>query len=115
MASTEAFQQQMLQLQARMQQMARVAHQAEVRAQQSEARAQQAEARVLQVDTQLAAADAARAVDPPKPDIVDTRLLSKPKNFNGWKNEWVSWAFKMRPTLARWTELSSTSWTGSQP
>ena len=96
-----ALQQQMLMLQQQMQQMMALAQQAEATAHQSDDRAAHSEARLVQVDAQLAAAAAARPVDPPQPrsEIVDTRLLSKPKNFNGKLDEWIPWAFKIRAYL----------------
>ena len=81
---TAALQRQVAQLQQQMQQMMLATQQAIDRAQQSEARA-------VSVETQLAAAVAAKPVDPPAPraEIVDTRLLSKPKNFSGRLEEWA--------------------------
>ncbi len=37
----------------------------------------------------LAAAAAARPVDAQRTELVDTRLLSKPKTFSGKQDEWV--------------------------
>ena len=85
MATPLELQGQMQQLQAQMQQMMQVAQATETRARQAE--------------TQLAAAAAARPVDAQRTEIVDTRLLSKPKNFNGKQDEWVAWAFKLRAYL----------------
>ena len=95
-----ALQQQMLMLQQQMKQIMALAQQAEARAQQSDSRAAHSEARLLQEDAQLAATAAARPVDPPtRAEIVDTRLLSKPKNFNGRLEEWIPGAFKIRAYL----------------
>ena len=44
------------------------------------------------VGSQPTAATAAR---PPSADLVDTRLLTKPKAFGGQEAEWAGWSFKM--------------------
>ena len=76
---------------------------------QADHRAQQAEVRATAIETTLAAATptspvhrrgAAAAAPTGQNDLVDTRLLSKPKPFNGSVDEWAGWAFKMLAYLS---------------
>ncbi len=60
---------------------------------------QTAEVRTLQAETQFAAAAASRPLDGQRTEIVDIRLLSKPKNFSGKHDEWAAWAFKIKTYL----------------
>ena len=76
--------------------------------------AQAAEARALAAEQVAAAATAAQragtgqtrtAVSTASTELIDTKLLSKPKVFNGNAEEWASWSFKMTAYLGFWTRI----------
>jgi hypothetical protein len=57
-------------------------------------RATRAEA-ALAASVPVASQPAAATSRPPAADLVDTRLLTKPKAFGGQEAEWAGWSFKM--------------------
>ena len=61
--------------------------------------AQAAEQRAAAAEQRAAAAERAAGAGSPAAaaaaDLVDTKLLSKPKSFSGNQDEWAGWSFKM--------------------